>query len=51
MINYNKEIRQVKRSSWKRYCQEIDNVLRRERLMRIIKSYMVVSTHRLEGKL
>jgi hypothetical protein len=33
---YNKEIRKAKRSSWRRYCQEINDVQGSSRLMRIM---------------
>jgi hypothetical protein len=33
---YNKEIRKAKRSSWRRYCQEINDVPGSARLMKIM---------------
>jgi hypothetical protein len=36
LICYNKEIRKVKRSSWRRYCQEINDVPGSARLMKVM---------------
>jgi hypothetical protein len=36
LICYSKEIRKVKQSSWRSYCQEINDVLGSSRLMRIM---------------
>jgi hypothetical protein len=36
LICYNKEIRKAKRSSWRRYCQEINDVPGGARLMKIM---------------
>jgi hypothetical protein len=50
---YNKEIRKAKRSSWRRYCQEINDVPGSARLMRVMakQANNQVSTIRLpDGK-
>jgi hypothetical protein len=46
---YNKEIRKAKRSSWRRYCQEINDVPRSARLMMIMAEQAInrVSTIKL----
>jgi hypothetical protein len=39
---YNKEIRKAKRSSWKRYCQEINDVPGSARLMKIMAKQAII---------